>query len=160
VEAPAPAKVEAAPAKAAKKDTKADAPAKTAAKKAAGEGKSPVEQAAAFKEKAGRSFQNRHWAEARDAYNQAIDLNPTDHTLYSNRSATFIEMGNFAKALEDAEKTIELKADWARGYFRKGTALEGLLRYPEATQAFAAGCKVDPKDAALTAVYNNRFVIH
>jgi len=41
-------------------------------------------------------------------------------------------MNKDAKALEDAEKCIELKKDWPKGYFRKACALSELLRHAEA----------------------------
>jgi hypothetical protein len=34
-------------------------------------------------------------------------------------------MKNFTQALEDAEKTTEIKPDWAKGWGRKGAALHG-----------------------------------
>lgn len=34
-------------------------------------------------------------------------------------------MKNFDKALEDANKTTEIKPDWAKGWGRKGAALHG-----------------------------------
>jgi cytoskeletal protein RodZ len=77
---PAPAAA-ATPAKtAAKKEAATPAPSKAAAKKG-DTGKSPQEQANALKEKAGRAYQNRNWVEARDLYSQAIELDPTNHTV-------------------------------------------------------------------------------
>ncbi len=48
---------------------------------------------------------------------------PYDHTVFSNRSAVKLVLEDFQGALEDAERVIELKPDWARGYFRKANAL-------------------------------------
>lgn len=45
--------------------------------------------------------------------------------LYSNRSGAYASLKNFDKALEDADKTTELKPDWAKGWGRKGAALHG-----------------------------------
>lgn len=45
--------------------------------------------------------------------------------LYSNRSGAYASLKNYEKALEDANKTTELKPDWAKGYGRKGSALHG-----------------------------------
>ena len=43
-------------------------------------------------------------------------------------------MKNYEQALEDANKTTELKPDWAKGYGRKGAALHGTGDLGEATR--------------------------
>lgn len=60
-----------------------------------------------------------------EKFSQAIELEPTNHVLYSNRSGAYASLKNFDKALEDANKTTELKPDWAKGWGRKGAALHG-----------------------------------
>jgi stress-induced-phosphoprotein 1 len=45
--------------------------------------------------------------------------------LYSNRSGAYASLKDWQKALEDANKTTEIKPDWAKGWGRKGTALHG-----------------------------------
>ena len=44
-------------------------------------------------------------------------------TFYSNRSNTCIQMKDFYKALTDAEKCIELRPNWSKGYYRKKNML-------------------------------------
>jgi len=78
------------------------------------------------KELAGKAYLAKDYETALTHYAKAIEEAPTDHTLYSNRSATYHAMGNFQKALEDAEKSIEVKPDWAKGFLRKGMAMEEL----------------------------------
>ena len=60
-----------------------------------------------------------------EKFTQAIEIEPTNHVLYSNRSGAYASLKNFDKALEDAEKTTEIKPDWAKGWGRKGSALHG-----------------------------------
>lgn len=48
-------------------------------------------------------------------YTEALALDDKNHVLYSNRSAAYAKSEQFEKALEDAEKTIQLKPDWAKG---------------------------------------------
>lgn len=55
--------------------------------------------------------------------------------LYSNRSASKTSQQDYAGALEDAEKAIEIDAAFAKGYARKGAALHGLKRYEDAVMA-------------------------
>lgn len=61
----------------------------------------------------------------RDKFTEAIKIDPQNHVLYSNRSGAHASMKNFNEALEDANKTTEIKPDWAKGWGRKGAALHG-----------------------------------
>jgi len=76
-------------------------------------------------------------------------LDGTNHVYYSNRSAAYLSKGDAVKALEDAEKCVEVNPEWAKGYGRKGAALHSLQRYEEAEKAYEAGLKVSPDDASL-----------
>jgi tetratricopeptide (TPR) repeat protein len=108
-----------------------------------------------------RYFASGNFAKALDLFTLAIDSitlssgspNAADasqlHLLYSNRSATFSAMRNFQSALEDAERVVALAPRWAKGFFRKGSALEGLVLFAEAAQAYNAGLEVDPSDPTL-----------
>lgn len=60
-----------------------------------------------------------------DKFTQAIELEPQNHVLYSNRSGAYASKKEFDKALEDANKTTQIKPDWAKGWGRKGSALHG-----------------------------------
>lgn len=54
------------------------------------------------------------YPKAVDCYTNAIDLAPDNHVLYSNRSAAYTSMGQYEKALADAEKTVELQPSWPK----------------------------------------------
>jgi len=69
--------------------------------------------------------------------------------LYSNRSATNAALRDYDAALRDAERVISLRSEWAKGYARKGAALEGLHMYQQAALAYKQGLQRDPNDAAL-----------
>jgi stress-induced-phosphoprotein 1 len=70
-----------------------------------------------------QEFKAKNYAKAIEFYTLAIDENPTDHTIYGNRSASFHNLKKYNEALVDAEKCIEVKPDWSKGYQRKGLAL-------------------------------------
>lgn len=63
---------------------------------------------------------------------QAIDLNPNDATLLSNRSLCWIRLGQAEQALADAKACRALKPDWSKACYREGAALRILQAcYPE-----------------------------
>lgn len=109
----------------------------------------PVQET--LKDKGNKAFANQKYEEAKLFYSKAIeqDIYGTNHALYSNRSAVFSALKDYTEAFNDAKKTIEIKEDWPKGYFRKGHALEGLLQYPEAYAAYNEGLKRDANDVAL-----------
>lgn len=61
-----------------------------------------------------------------EKFTQAIEIEPSNHILYSNRSAVYSAQSQYEKALEDANKATDLKADWSKGWLRKGAAYRGL----------------------------------
>lgn len=59
-------------------------------------------------------LQSGDFEEAIGKYTEAIELDPDNHVLYSNRAAALTKAGKYLEALGDADKTIQLKPDWAR----------------------------------------------
>jgi stress-induced-phosphoprotein 1 len=87
--------------------------------------------------------------EAITSYGDAIELDPDNHILYSNRSAAYVTARKYNDALKDAEKTIELKPDWPKGYSRVGAALVGMKRYSDAEEMYRKGLKFEPGNEQL-----------
>ena len=61
---------------------------------------------------------------------------PTDHTIFGNRSASYLKIKIYDKALQDAVKCIELKPDWFKGYQRQGNILHAMGKHAEALIAY------------------------
>lgn len=53
---------------------------------------------------------------------QAVDFDPTDATLYSNRSLCWLRLGQADHALADAKACRGLRPDWAKACYREGAA--------------------------------------
>ncbi|KAI8507337.1 Tetratricopeptide repeat protein 28 [Branchiostoma belcheri] len=84
-------------------------------------------------------------------YSEAIELDPNNYILYSNRSAAYVKTGQFDLALQDAVKARDLNPKWAKAYFRQGVALQCKGQHAEALAAFASGLAQDPKSLQLRA---------
>src|SRR5436305_4610590 len=82
-----------------------------------------------------------------EKFSQAIELDPTNHVLFSNRSGAYASLRQFDKALEDANKTTEIKPDWAKGWGRKGAALHGQGDRVGAKDAYDEALKLEPNNA-------------
>lgn len=101
------------------------------------------------KAKGNAAFSSGNFTEAIKHFSTAIDLSPTNHVLYSNRSASYASLNQFTEALQDAQKTVDLKPDWPKGYSRLGAAYVGLHQYSDAVDAYKKGLEIDPSNEAL-----------
>lgn len=82
-----------------------------------------------------------------EKFTEAIEIEPSNHILYSNRSAAYASKKDYEKALTDANKVTEIKPDWAKGWGRKGAAMHGLGDLLGAHDAYEEGLKVEPNNA-------------
>ncbi|KAJ3099654.1 Hsp90 cochaperone [Phlyctochytrium bullatum] len=108
-----------------------------------------MEQVEDLKAQGNKAFASGDFKTAISFFTQAIDQDGSNHVLFSNRSACYASLKDYVKALDDADKTVELNPNWAKGYSRKGAALYGLSRYKEATEAYQAGLAIEPSNAQL-----------
>ena len=100
-----------------------------------------------------KSFEEGDYRKAIRMYSKAIELDPTNAALFSNRSAAYLQgnkqMGidTRSMALRDAEKTVELKPEWFKGYSRLGDAMFKMERYSAAADAYEKALSLDPNNA-------------
>ncbi len=100
-----------------------------------------------LKAKGNQCFSKHDYTQAIDFYTKAIELCPSEHTLYSNRSISLSKLGRYEEALMDSDNSIKLKPNFARGYLRKCVALSGLQRYEEVLDPAQEGYKLQGSDA-------------
>ncbi|KAK1272401.1 Heat shock protein STI [Acorus gramineus] len=101
------------------------------------------------KAKGNAAFSSGRFEDAIRHFTEAITLAPTNHVLYSNRSAAYASLHRYSEALSDAQKTVDLKPDWAKGYSRLGAAHFGLGKPADAVSAYKKGLEIDPNNEAL-----------
>ena len=98
-------------------------------------------------------FAKKRFRDAAKCYGEAIDLDPYDHSLYSNRSLCFLELGAFEKARLDAEECTKLRPDFLKGHLRLARALRLLGACDKALEACRAGLEVERNSKSLRAEY-------
>lgn len=106
-------------------------------------------KAAEAKSRGDDAFKTKDYHIAVDAYTQAIDLDPTDATLLSNRSLCWMRLGQAEHALADAKACRALRPDWPKACYREGAALRLLQKFDEAANSFYEGVKLDPENKEL-----------
>lgn len=72
--------------------------------------------------------------------------------LYSNRSAAYLKNGEYEKALNDAEKCIDIAPDWVKGYGRKAAVLKEMKNLHEAINVANEGLKLESTNVALKTI--------
>ncbi|KAL2633315.1 hypothetical protein R1flu_004794 [Riccia fluitans] len=104
-----------------------------------------TETAPSLKDQGNAHYKSGNYLKAAAVYTQAIKADPNNATLYSNRSAAFLNLSKVTKALADAEMTVKLNPTWEKGYFRKGCALEAAERYEEALAVYREALEKSPQ---------------
>eukprot|EP01027_Heterolobosea_sp_BB2_P007767 GEZU01011530.1.p1 GENE.GEZU01011530.1~~GEZU01011530.1.p1 ORF type:complete len:129 (-),score=40.78 GEZU01011530.1:41-427(-) len=103
----------------------------------------------AFKAEGNDWFKKGNYGKACASYTKAIEADPENYVLYSNRCAAFLKLEKWNRALKDAEKSLQLNPQWVKGYFRKAASLKGLQQYDEAVKTVKEGLEIDPHNAEL-----------
>lgn len=76
-------------------------------------------------------------------------MDPRNHILLSNRSAAYVGLQDFNKALADATACVDMSPDFVKGYSRKGYAFLQLSQPGFAEAAYRQGLSKDPQKAGL-----------
>ncbi|XP_063191317.1 tetratricopeptide repeat protein 31 isoform X3 [Chroicocephalus ridibundus] len=110
-----------------------------------------VQQSLILAGRGNEAAQKGHYAEAVQAFTEAMKLNPREHRLFGNRSYCYEKLQRYKEALRDAQVSLGLQPGWPKGFFRKGKALQGLKRYAEAASTFEELLRLDGANAEAAA---------
>eukprot|EP00802_Teleaulax_amphioxeia_P032385 Tamp_36360.p1 GENE.Tamp_36360~~Tamp_36360.p1 ORF type:complete len:179 (+),score=43.51 Tamp_36360:64-537(+) len=108
--------------------------------------------AAGAKEAGNAAYKAGRYEVAVALYSKAIELCDDESqrkVYYSNRAAAYFGQKKFIESREDASTCTKLDDQWAKGWYRKGLAEEGLEMYREAEESFRKGVDCAPRDEAL-----------
>ncbi len=95
----------------------------------------------------GRTYINagKNWDLAAQYFTKALALQPNDSLSYSARSNVFLQLGQYQKALKDAEKAISLNRLDPLNYYRRAAALEKIGKYDQATIDLQTAIRMEPR---------------
>ena len=107
------------------------------------------EGALAKKAEGNQFFKARDLERAVEKYSEAIELDNSDPTFFSNRSACYAGMEEWEKAAEDGRSCIGCDKSFIKGYFRLALACQNLENYEEGIAAIRRGLAVDASNRDL-----------
>lgn len=94
-------------------------------------------------------FKNKRYPEAIAKYTEAIAADPSDVTFYSNRSACYAALNQWAEAAEDGRQCIIVDKTFVKGYFRAALGQQNMGNLDAASDAVKRGLGIDPSNADL-----------
>eukprot|EP01124_Arcella_intermedia_P008971 TRINITY_DN15766_c0_g1_i3.p1 TRINITY_DN15766_c0_g1~~TRINITY_DN15766_c0_g1_i3.p1 ORF type:complete len:922 (-),score=214.55 TRINITY_DN15766_c0_g1_i3:938-3703(-) len=94
------------------------------------------------KNKGNEYFFSKNYKDAIISYTNALEHDPSNHTIYSNRAAAYMHLDQYQLALKDAEKCLNLVPEFVKAHFRRGKALLGLELFSEAVDALSLALKL------------------
>ena len=95
----------------------------------------------------------KRYQEALAAFEQAIQLDPDDASIYNGKGLVLSELKRYQEALAAYERAIRLDPNYAEAYFNKGNVLDDLEHYEEALAAYEQAIRLDPDDAVANNTY-------
>lgn len=107
---------------------------------------SSAEQAVALKDQGNELFKAKKYPQAIDYYTQAIEMDGTVASFYTNRAQAYIKSEGFGAALLDANMALSIDNTFVKAYYRRATARYCLGKPKEALKDYKAVAQARPND--------------
>ena len=102
-----------------------------------------------FNSEGNNFFKNKNYQSAINKYTEAIALDGSDVTFYSNRSACYAALSQWAEAAEDGRQCVITDKSFVKGYFRYALALQNQGNLEGALDAVKRGLGIESSNADL-----------
>ena len=107
------------------------------------------EKAEELRKRGNELFEKGDFPGAVREYTEGLKRDPNSKAIYSNRSAAYIKLMEFAYAMKDAEKCLQIDRNFVKAWLRKATCHHFMKEYHKALDAFDQGLKLDPENKEL-----------
>jgi DnaJ family protein C protein 7 len=114
-----------------------------------------LETAEQYKEEGNKRYKERDFQSALALYTRAIEKNPNEPALYTNRAATNLQLKQYKEAVDDALKATELDPKFTKGYYRAGQAYLQMGKMFEAKMQLQKALQLSPNDKAIAQEFQN-----
>lgn len=105
--------------------------------------------AVAKKNEGNNFFKEKKYVEAIQKYTEAIELDKSDVTFFSNRSACYAALEKWQEAAEDGRQCVITDKNFVKGYFRAALGYQKLGNLDSALDYVKRGLGVDFQNADL-----------
>ncbi|KAF0983662.1 hypothetical protein FDP41_007577 [Naegleria fowleri] len=102
-----------------------------------------------FKEEGNKRYKKGSYKKAAECYSKAIELDPSQAPIYTNRAACYLQLQQYKKVIEDALKAQQLDSKFAKAYLRAGQGYLQMGKTKEAKEQFELGLKIEPNSDLL-----------
>jgi len=100
-----------------------------------------------LKELGNQAFASKNYDEAIQHYSAAVKVDPGNHILFSNRSASHGGLKKWQLAADDAKECVRLDPSFIKGYYRLATAQIELEEYDAALATIRQGLALDANNS-------------
>lgn len=102
-------------------------------------------EAMKLKDQGNEQLLKGHFLEAIGFYSDALEYSPTNAVILSNRAQAYIKVENYGLAMADADAALETDPNYAKAYYRRGSAQFALGHLKDAKKNFRKVCQLQPK---------------